>query len=79
MPKAAGLVHREPDPRDGRKKLMSADGSATALIDRLLAGRAAFLARAVDRVVAADGHTDVGRAIELLERLADIDLGEGSR
>ncbi|MFJ6016659.1 MarR family winged helix-turn-helix transcriptional regulator [Streptomyces sp. NPDC092952] len=77
--KAAGLVHSEPDPRDGRKKLMSADASATALIDRLLAGRAAFLARAIDQVVAADEHADMDRAIELLERLADIDLGEGSR
>ncbi|MEV5688821.1 helix-turn-helix domain-containing protein [Streptomyces sp. NPDC052164] len=42
--KAAGLVHSEPDPKDGRKKPMSADPSATELIDKLLSGRAAFLA-----------------------------------
>ncbi|MGW0665887.1 MarR family winged helix-turn-helix transcriptional regulator [Streptomyces sp. NPDC002746] len=76
--KAAGLVHGEPDPRDGRKKLMSADPSAAELIDKLLAGRAAFLARAIGHVVAADEHADMDKAIELLERLADADLNEGT-
>ena len=36
--KAAGLVHGEPDPQDGRKKLMSADPSATELIDKSARG-----------------------------------------
>ncbi|MFF3259931.1 MarR family winged helix-turn-helix transcriptional regulator [Streptomyces sp. NPDC002932] len=76
--KAAGLVHGEPDPRDGRKKLMSADPSAAELIDKLLAGRAAFLARAIGHVVAADERADMDKAIELLERLADADLNEGT-
>ncbi|AKA06613.1 MarR family winged helix-turn-helix transcriptional regulator [Streptomyces noursei] len=75
--KAAGLVHSRPDPNDGRKKLMSADPSATELIDKLLAGRAAFLARAIDRVVAADERPDMDRAIDLLQRLADADVNEG--
>lgn len=75
--KAAGLVHSEPDPKDGRKKLMSADPSATELIDRLLSGRAAFLARAIDHVVAADERKNLDKAIELLQRRADADLGEG--
>ncbi|MFJ4913993.1 MarR family winged helix-turn-helix transcriptional regulator [Streptomyces sp. NPDC088726] len=77
--KAAGLVHGEPDPKDGRKKLMSADPSAAELIDKLLAGRAAFLARAIDHVVAADERAGMDKAIELLERLADADLNEGLR
>ncbi|MFJ1895923.1 MULTISPECIES: MarR family winged helix-turn-helix transcriptional regulator [unclassified Streptomyces] len=77
--KAAGLVHGEPDPKDGRKKLMSADPSAAELIDKLLAGRAAFLARAIDHVVAADERAGMDKAIELLERLADADLNEGPR
>jgi DNA-binding MarR family transcriptional regulator len=76
--KAAGLVHGEPDPKDGRKKLMSADPSATELIDKLLTGRASFLARAIDQVVAPDEREDVEKAIELLERLAAADLGGGA-
>ncbi|MFD3309329.1 MarR family winged helix-turn-helix transcriptional regulator [Streptomyces sp. NPDC058694] len=76
--KAAGLVHGEPDPKDGRKKLMSADPSAAELIDRLLNGRSSFLARAIDEVVAPEEREDVEEAIELLERLADADLGGGA-
>ncbi|GAA5701624.1 MarR family transcriptional regulator [Streptomyces avermitilis] len=75
--KAAGLVHSEPDPQDGRKKLISADPSATVLIDRLLTGRASFLARAIDQEVAPDEGEDVEKAIELLERLAEADLRAG--
>ncbi|MFC9535919.1 MarR family winged helix-turn-helix transcriptional regulator [Streptomyces sp. NPDC056975] len=75
--KAAGLVHTEPDPQDGRKKLISADGSAAELVDRLLAGRATFLARAIDHVVAPEEHEVVEQTIELLERLADADLSGG--
>ncbi|WP_405689702.1 MarR family winged helix-turn-helix transcriptional regulator [Streptomyces sp. NBC_00057] len=50
--KAAGPVHSEPAPQDGRNELMSADPSATELVDNLLAGRASLLARAIDQVVA---------------------------
>ncbi|MEV6993886.1 MarR family transcriptional regulator [Streptomyces sp. NPDC093228] len=75
--KAAGLVHSEPDPQDGRRKLMSADPTATQLIDNLLAGRAAFLTRAIDRVVAAEERQDLEKAIVLLERLAAADLSDG--
>ncbi|WP_406016179.1 MarR family transcriptional regulator [Streptomyces sp. NBC_00984] len=76
--KAAGLIHGEPDPRDGRKKLMSADPTATELVDKLLAGRATFLARAIDQVVAADERKDMEKAIDLLERLAAADLSDGA-
>ncbi|MFD7947998.1 MarR family winged helix-turn-helix transcriptional regulator [Streptomyces sp. NPDC059744] len=76
--KAAGLVHSEPDPQDGRKKLMSANAYATELVDNLLAGRASFLARAIDQVVAPDEQQDVEKAIELLERLAAADLSDGA-
>ncbi|MEU8973430.1 MarR family transcriptional regulator [Streptomyces monashensis] len=76
--KAAGLVHTEPDPQDGRRKLVSADPSATELVERLLAGRADFLARAIDRVVAPEELPDLDKAIELLERLAGADLSDGA-
>ncbi|MFJ3903721.1 MarR family winged helix-turn-helix transcriptional regulator [Streptomyces sp. NPDC090025] len=75
--KAAGLVHSTPDPGDGRKKLMSADPAAARLIERLLDGRAAFLTRAIDRIVAEDPGADVEAAIGLLERLAAVDLTDG--
>ncbi|MCX4553264.1 MarR family winged helix-turn-helix transcriptional regulator [Streptomyces sp. NBC_01500] len=76
--KAAGLVHSEPDPKDGRKKLMSADPSATELIDKLLTGRATFLAHAIAQVIAPHERADVDKAVELLERLADADLNEAA-
>ncbi|MER5912574.1 MarR family transcriptional regulator [Streptomyces sp. NPDC001982] len=76
--KAAGLVHSEPDPQDGRRKLMSAYPSATEMIDELLAGRASFLARAIDQLVAQDELKDVEKTIELLERLAAADLSDGA-
>ncbi|MFF4099288.1 MarR family winged helix-turn-helix transcriptional regulator [Streptomyces sp. NPDC001903] len=72
--RAAGLVHGEPDPHDGRRKLMSADPAATKLIDKLLWGRAAYLARAIDRLVPPDRLAEVERAVELLERLAAADV-----
>ncbi|MFJ3418066.1 MarR family winged helix-turn-helix transcriptional regulator [Streptomyces sp. NPDC086082] len=72
--KAAGLVRSEPDAQDGRKKLMSADPSATELVEKLLASRASFLARAIDQLVTPGEREDVEKAIELLERLADVDL-----
>ncbi|WP_282204027.1 MarR family winged helix-turn-helix transcriptional regulator [Kitasatospora fiedleri] len=76
--RAAGLVHSEPDPSDGRKKLISAHAAAAELVDRLLTGRAAFLARAIDATVAEHERADLARAIELLERLADVDLRGGA-
>ncbi|WP_189109100.1 MarR family winged helix-turn-helix transcriptional regulator [Streptomyces camponoticapitis] len=75
--KAAGLIHGEPDARDGRRKLMSPDPSATELIGTLLAGRASFLSRAIDHVVAPDELGELEKAVELLERLAAADLGDG--
>ncbi|WP_255946207.1 MarR family winged helix-turn-helix transcriptional regulator [Streptomyces odontomachi] len=77
--KAAGLIHSAPDPNDGRKKLISAAPSATELVDKLLAGRAAFLARAIDQVVGPGEREDMEKAIDLLERLADVELGADGR
>lgn len=72
--KAAGLVHGAPDPRDGRRKLISADPSAGALIERLLTGRATFLARAITQVVRPEERADLEKAVELLERLAGAEI-----
>ncbi|WP_370067117.1 MarR family winged helix-turn-helix transcriptional regulator [Streptacidiphilus sp. MAP5-3] len=71
--KAEGLVRQEPDPQDGRKKLVSADPSAVELIDRLMKGRSSFLERAIEQMVAPEERADLEKAIELLERLAVAD------
>lgn len=76
--KAAKLVRGERDPHDGRKTLISADPSAAELITSLLAGRASFLARAIDQLVAPEEREDLEKAIELLERLAAADLSGGA-
>jgi nicotinamidase-related amidase/DNA-binding MarR family transcriptional regulator len=72
--KARGLIRSDPDPDDGRKKLISADSSANELIESLMAGRSSFLARAIDQVVSPEEHEDLDQAIGLLERLASADL-----
>jgi DNA-binding MarR family transcriptional regulator len=71
--RAYGLVRSEPDPQDGRKKLISAEKSASELINSLMAGRSSFLARAIDQVIAPAEREDLEKAIDLLERLATAD------
>lgn len=71
--KARGLVRADPDPSDGRKKLISAEAAANELIDSLTACRSSFLARAIDQVVGPDEREDLEKAIDLLERLATAD------
>ncbi|MCA1221026.1 MarR family winged helix-turn-helix transcriptional regulator [Streptomyces sp. 8L] len=71
--KEAGLVHTEPDPQDGRKRLVSADASAAELVGGLMASRVSFLARAIEQVVEPGERRDLEKAIELMERLAAAD------
>lgn len=71
--KARGLVRSDPDPQDGRKKLICAEPSANELIGSLTASRSSFLARAIDQVIAPDQRQDLEKAIDLLERLATAD------
>ncbi len=68
--KAAGLVHGERDPQDGRKTLISADPSATDLLSALHMSRESFLTRAIDQLVAPDERAALEQAIDLLERFA---------
>jgi DNA-binding MarR family transcriptional regulator len=72
--KARGLVRPEPDPQDGRKKLIYAEASASELVDSLMAERSSFLVRAIDQVIAPGEREDLEKAIDLLERLATADL-----
>jgi DNA-binding MarR family transcriptional regulator len=72
--KARGLVRSDPDPADGRKKLISAEASARERISSLAAGRSSFLTRAIDQVITPGERQDLEKAIELMERLATADL-----
>jgi DNA-binding MarR family transcriptional regulator len=75
--KAAGLVRAERDPADRRKTLISADESGGRLLTTLEASRKSFLVRAIDALVAPAERADLDKTIELLERFAAADLGEG--
>jgi DNA-binding MarR family transcriptional regulator len=75
--KAAGLVHGERDPADGRKTLISAGPSAARLLSSLRTARESFLARAIDQLVAPGDRGELDRTIGLLERFAAADLDAG--
>jgi DNA-binding MarR family transcriptional regulator len=68
--RTAGLVATARDPDDGRKTLITATGAAQQLYASLLTSRHSFLARAIESHIAPHERADLGRAIELLERLA---------
>jgi DNA-binding MarR family transcriptional regulator len=75
--RAAGLVQAKPDPKDGRKSLMSATPAGRRMLESLRSSREAWLMRAIDATVGADERAALDKAIELLERLADADLSPG--
>jgi DNA-binding MarR family transcriptional regulator len=75
--KTSGLVRSDPDPQDGRKKLISAEPAATELLDSLMAGRSSFLARAIEQVLTPEERGDLDKAIDLLQRLATADPDRG--
>jgi len=70
----AGLVQSDPDPTDARKTLISISDAGLALREQIIASRNSWLARAVDSTLEAEERATLGKAIELLERLADADL-----
>ena len=72
--KAAGYVDATPDPHDGRKSLISATPAGRRLRESLHQSREAWLARAIEATVCEQERPALGKAIELLERLADADI-----
>jgi DNA-binding MarR family transcriptional regulator len=75
--KADGLVSVAPDPADGRKSLISATNTGRRLYESIMASRDVWLTRAIESAVAPADRATLETAIELLERLAAIDLGPG--
>jgi DNA-binding MarR family transcriptional regulator len=66
-----GLVRSEPDPTDGRKRVISVTSAGNRLFELTIASRDAWLARAIESVVSPRKRAALGKSIELLERLAD--------
>ena len=71
--KSAGLVRSEPDPRDGRKTLISVTDAGLGLRESIIASRNSWLARTIDSTIGAEERAALEKAVELLERLADAD------
>jgi DNA-binding MarR family transcriptional regulator len=70
----SGLVTKSPDPSDGRKSLVSATEAGRALVERITASREAWLSRAIEAALRPDERPALDTAIELLQRIADVDL-----
>ena len=71
--KSAGLVRSEPDPRDGRKTLISVTDAGLGLRESIIASRNSWLARTIDSTIGAEERAALEKAVELLERLANAD------
>ena len=72
--KADGLVSAQPDPADGRRSLISATAAGRRLVESILASRDDWLIRAIGSAISPDERAALDKAIELLERLGDVDL-----
>ena len=71
--KSADLVRSEPDPRDGRKTLISVTDAGLGLRESIIASRNSWLARTIDSTIGAEERAALEKAVELLERLANAD------
>ena len=71
--KSAGLVRSRPEPKDGRKALISITDAGLSLRESIIASRNSWLSRAVDSTIDSQEQAALDKAIELLERLADAD------
>ena len=75
--KGRGLVQKQADPSDGRKSLVSATASGRELMETITVSREEWLTRAVEAAVKPEERPLLAEAIELLERIADVELHRG--
>ena len=75
--KGRGLVEKQSDPSDGRKSLVSATAAGRELMATIAASREEWLTRAVDAAVKPEERALLGEAIDLLERIADVEVHRG--
>jgi DNA-binding MarR family transcriptional regulator len=75
--KQRGLVEKQADPSDGRKSLVTATAAGRELRESLVVSREEWLTRAVDAAVKPEERPLLRAAIELLERIAGVELHRG--
>ena len=75
--KQRGLVQKQADPSDGRKSLVTATAAGRELRESLAVSREEWLTRAIDAAVKPEERTLLREAIELLERIADVEVHRG--
>ena len=75
--KQRGLVQKQADPSDGRKSLVTATAAGRELRESLTASREEWLTRAIDVAVKPEERPLLTEAIELLERIADVEVHRG--
>jgi DNA-binding MarR family transcriptional regulator len=75
--KQRGLVQKQADPSDGRKSLVTATAAGRELRESLTVSREEWLTRAIDAAVKPGERPRLTEAIELLERIADVELHRG--
>lgn len=71
--KRAGLVRSAPDPKDGRKSVISVTPAGNRLFEAVKGSRDVWLAGAIGHLVSPRERAALEKAIELLERLADAE------
>lgn len=72
--KEAGLLQSAPDPTDGRNSLVSITVAGRERRDAVVASRDSWLARAIEATTDDGDRATLDAAIDLLERLADVEL-----
>ena len=72
--KSEDLVSASADPNDRRKVLTGLSDNGRELLNSIRASRDIWLNRAIDAAIAPTERDDLHKMVELLERLADIDL-----
>jgi DNA-binding MarR family transcriptional regulator len=70
---AEGMVERHPDPDDGRRALVSLTAPGRGRIEADRAAREGWLVKALEELPESDRET-IGRAVEILARLAEADV-----
>jgi DNA-binding MarR family transcriptional regulator len=75
--KERSLVEKQADPSDGRKSLVSATAAGRKLMETIAASREEWLTQAIDAAVKPEERAALREAIEMLERIADVELRRG--
>jgi DNA-binding MarR family transcriptional regulator len=75
--KADGLVSVKPDPADGRKSLISVTAAGRRLFESIMASGDNWLIGAIESAIGPGERAALDKAIELLERLGDVNLHPG--